>query len=147
MLLLERDPHFAESLASLPLFTMTLSIFPLFEAATIRVAAFEVVPSDSVDPSLRAQVQLDAANDELRKTLRRDYADQRKALLDGAVVTASATAERRLTGWGSMFPTPWMSSSGERAGPPRSGGQILDEYESQVAEALAIEALLAVLQR
>jgi hypothetical protein len=145
VLILDKDPHFAEMFASMPLFAVTLSLFPFFQAATIRVTAFELSPTDSVASSLPDPTQLDTANRELRKALRGDDAEQAKELLDGAIVTHSATAERRLSGSASMFPTPWMSSTGERAGP--TGGEIFDEYEPRVAEALAIEALVAVLRR
>jgi hypothetical protein len=146
LLVVQESPHFAPMFASMPLFAVTLSLFPFFAASTYRVRAFELTPRDStMDTDAVPEPPFSAESDELREALGRYYADETMARLGNPTVIRSATAERRLSGCASLFPTPWMSSKGEKAG--ATGGQLFEEYEPRVIEALAIEALAAVLQQ
>jgi hypothetical protein len=145
LLVVQESPHFAEMLASMPLFAVTLSLFPLFTASTLRVSAFELTARDSTtDAAVEREAPRSAEENALRKAIGRYYADDTMALLGNPTIVRSAAAERRLSGSASMFPTPWMSETGEKAGP--TAGGLFDEYEPQVIEALAIEALASLLQ-
>jgi hypothetical protein len=98
-----------------------------------------------MDTAMVQEAPFNAEDDELRGALGRYYADEAMARLGNPTVIRSATAERRLSGCASLFPTPWLSSTGEKAG--FTTGQLFDEYGHRVFEALAIEALAAVLQQ
>ena len=106
----------------------------------------KLTPRDStMDTAVVPQAPLNAEGPELREALGRYYADETMARLGNPTVIRSATAERRLSGCASLFPTPWMLSTGEKAGP--TDQRLIDDYAPRVVAALAIEAVAAVLQQ